>query len=212
MTAFDAVLFDYGGVFTISPFAAVGDRGADLGVDPKLLVDTIFGPYDSDTDHPWHRLERGEVSLEAAVREIIALGNQHGIDANPFKFFAAMGIGGINQSVVDCARRLRAEGCRTALVTNNAAEFRDGWRKSIPVDDLFDVIVDSSEEGVRKPDPRIFERTLERLGVEASRAVFLDDYAGNIVAAEALGIRGVLVGADPDLAVAEVDRLIPRRA
>lgn len=211
MTAFDAVLFDYGGVFTISPFAAVGDRGADLGVDPKLLVDTIFGPYDSDTDHPWHRLERGEVSLEAAVREIIALGNQHGIDANPFKFFAAMGIGGINQSVVDCARRLRAEGCRTALVTNNAAEFRDGWRKSIPVDDLFDVIVDSSEEGVRKPDPRIFERTLERLGVEASRAVFLDDYAGNIVAAEALGIRGVLVGADPDLAVAEVDRLIPRR-
>ena len=68
MTAFDAVLFDYGGVFTISPFAAVGDRGADLGVDPKLLVDTIFGPYDSDTDHPWHRLERGEVSLEAAVR------------------------------------------------------------------------------------------------------------------------------------------------
>ena len=212
MTAFDAVLFDYGGVFTISPFAAVGDRGADLGVDPKLLVDTIFGPYDSDTDHPWHRLERGEVSLEAAVREIIALGNQHGIDANPFKFFAAMGIGGINQSVVDCARRLRADGCRTALVTNNAAEFRDGWRKSIPVDELFDVIVDSSEEGVRKPDPRIFERTLERLGVEASRAVFLDDYAGNIAAAEALGIRGVLVGPDPDLAVAEVDRLIPRRA
>lgn len=212
MTAFDAVLFDYGGVFTISPFAAVEDRGADLGVDPKLLVDTIFGPYDSDTDHPWHRLERGEVSLEAAVREIIALGNQHGIDANPFKFFAAMGIGGIHQSVVDCALRLRAEGCRTALVTNNAAEFRDGWRKSIPVDDLFDVIVDSSEEGVRKPDPRIFERTLERLGVEASRAVFLDDYAGNIAAAEALGIRGVLVGPDPDLAVAEVDRLIPRRA
>ena len=191
MTAFDAVLFDYGGVFTISPFSAVGDRGADLGVDPKLLVDTIFGPYDSDTDHPWHRLERGEVSLEAAVEEIVALGNQHGIDANPFKFFAAMGIGGINQSVVDCALRLRADGCRTALVTNNAAEFRDGWRKSIPVDELFDVIVDSSEEGVRKPDPRIFERTLERLGVEASRAVFLDDYAGNIVAAEALGIRGV---------------------
>ena len=117
----------------------------------------------------------------------------------------------VERSVVDCVRRLRADGVRTALVTNNAAEFREGWRKSIPVDELFDVVVDSSEEGVRKPDPRIFERTLERLGVEAARAVFLDDYAGNVDAAQALGIRGVLVGSDPSLAVAEVDRLIPRK-
>ena len=123
-----------------------------------------------------------------------------------------MGIGGIQQAVVDCVRRLRSEGIQTALVTNNAAEFRDGWRKSIPVDELFDVIVDSSEEGVRKPDARIFERTLERLGVEASRAIFLDDYDGNVKAAEALGIRGVLVGADPTQAVGEVDELIPRRS
>lgn len=212
MTAFDAVLFDYGGVFTTSPFAAVGDQGAALGVDPKLLIDTIFGPYDRDTDHPWHRLERGEISLEVAVGEIVSLGEEHGIDSNPFKFFAAMGIGGIQQAVVDCVRRLRSEGIQTALVTNNAAEFRDGWRKSIPVDELFDVIVDSSEEGVRKPDARIFERTLERLGVEASRAIFLDDYDGNVKAAEALGIRGVLVGADPTQAVGEVDELIPRRS
>ena len=211
MTAFDAVLFDYGGVFTTSPFNAVGDRGSDLGVDPKLLVDTIFGPYDTDTDHPWHRLERGEVTLERAVEAIVALGDEHGIDANPFKFFAAMGAGGIQQVVVECARRLRTDGIRTALVTNNAAEFREGWRKSIPVDELFDVVVDSSEEGVRKPDPRIFERTLERLGVQAASSVFLDDYAGNIEAAQALGIHGVLVGRDPSLAVAEVDRLIPRK-
>ena len=212
MTAFDAVLFDYGGVFTTSPFAAVGDRGADLGVDPKLLIDTIFGPYDRDTDHPWHRLERGEISLEVAVGEIVTLGEEHGIDSNPLKFFAAMGAGGINESMVDCVRRLKAEGTKTALVTNNAAEFREGWRKSIPVEELFDVIVDSSEEGVRKPDVRIFERTLERLEVEARRAIFLDDYEGNVNAAEALGICGILVGPDPSVAVTEVDQLIPRRS
>ncbi len=210
MTAFDAVLFDYGGVFTTSPFAAVESKGAELGADPKLLLDTIFGPYDADTDHPWHRLERGEIELGVAVEEIIALGNGRGVDADPFKFLASMGVGGINQTVVECARSLRSDDFKTALVTNNAAEFREGWRNSIPVDELFDVVVDSSEEGVRKPDPRIFQRTLERLGVEASRSVFLDDFTGNIAAAEALGIRGVLVGADQAQAVVELDRILGR--
>jgi len=210
MPPYDAVLFDYGGVFTTSPFAAVESKGVELGADPRLLLDSIFGPYDADTDHPWHRLERGEIALGLAVEEIVEIGNGHGIDANPFKFFAAMGVGGINQSVVACARGLRVDGFKTALVTNNAAEFREGWRNSIPIDELFDVVVDSSEEGVRKPDPRIFERTLERLGVEPVRSVFLDDYDGNIAAAEALGIKGVLVGADQALAVAEVDRLLER--
>jgi epoxide hydrolase-like predicted phosphatase len=97
-------------------------------------------------------------------------------------------------------------------VTNNAAEFREGWRKSIPVDELFDVVVDSSEEGVRKPDPRIFELTLERLGVEAARSIFLDDFAGNVTAAEALGIKGILVGSDQVEAVAELESLLGRGA
>jgi epoxide hydrolase-like predicted phosphatase len=211
MPAYDAVLFDYGGVFTTSPFAAVEGRGAELGADPKLLLDTIFGPYDHDTDHPWHRLERGEIALAVAVEEIVAIGNGRGLDADPFKFFAAMGVGGINRTVVECARTLRVEGVKTALVTNNAAEFREGWRRSIPVEELFDVVVDSSEEGVRKPDPRIFERTLQRLGVEPTRSVFLDDYAGNVSAAEALGIRGLLVGPDQARAIEELTALLGRR-
>jgi epoxide hydrolase-like predicted phosphatase len=211
MSAYDAVLFDYGGVFTTSPFAAVENKGAELGADPKVLLDTIFGPYDEDTDHPWHRLERGEIPLGTAVEEIVAIGNGHGVDANPFKFFAAMGIGGINASVVECVRSLRSRDVKTALVTNNAAEFREGWRNSIPVEELFHVVIDSSEVGVRKPDHRIFELTLERLEVEAHRSVFLDDYAGNVSAAEALGIKGVLVGEDQSQAVAELEALLRGR-
>ena len=78
-------------------------------------------------------------------------------------------------------RRWRCRRCRSRRRRRrcNAAEFREAWRGSIPIDELFDVVVDSSEEGVRKPDPRIFERTLERLGVEAPRSIFLDDYPGN---------------------------------
>jgi len=209
MTQFEAALFDYGGVFSASPFHAVSDIGREMGADPQVLLDTIFGPYDSDTDHPWHRLERGEVSLPVAVEEIVELGKTRGVESNPLTFLAKMGASGagLYQVVIDCTRSLKEKGIKTALVTNNAAEFREHWRKSLPLDDLFDVVVDSSEEGVRKPDPVIFERTLERLDVQAEKSAFLDDYAGNIVAAEALGIRGILVGADPGEAIAQVNEL-----
>ena len=66
----------------------------------------------------------------------------------------------------------------------------------IPVDELFDVVVDSSQSGVRKPDPAIFALALDALNVTADRAVFLDDFPGNIAAAEAVGLRGILVGSD----------------
>ena len=71
-------------------------------------------------------------------------------------------------------RRLRAAGVRTALVTNNAAEFAATWRPLLPLGELFDAVVDSSEVGLRKPDPRIFRHALARLGgVAPERAVFL---------------------------------------
>jgi epoxide hydrolase-like predicted phosphatase len=120
------------------------------------------------------------------------------------------GGGGMRGEVVDFARELRASGLSSALVTNNALEFRDYWRRSIPLDELFDHVIDSSEVGLRKPDPRIFELALERLGVDASSAVFLDDYAGNVDAARRVGIRGVLVTDAYGEALAELSRLLGR--
>ena len=102
-----------------------------------------------------------------------------------------------------------ARGLRTAIVTNNIREYGDAWRARIAIDELFDLVVDSCEEGVRKPDPAIFHTTLERLGVsDPARAVFLDDFAGNIAAARALGMHGILVGPDPAPAVAELLTLL----
>jgi epoxide hydrolase-like predicted phosphatase len=118
------------------------------------------------------------------------------------------GGGGPRAEVVDLAREMKAAGLRTALVTNNAVEFRDFWRRSIPLDELFHQVIDSSEVGLRKPDPRIFELALERLEVPASRAVFLDDYAGNVQAARRVGIRGLLVTDDYGAALAELARLV----
>ena len=111
--------------------------------------------------------------------------------------------------MIDRTRQLRADGYRTALVTNNIVEFREFWRPMIPLDDLFDVVIDSSEVGVRKPDPRIFALALEQLGgIEASRSVFLDDYPGNVEAARRFGMHGIVVDTDPSGALAELDRLL----
>ena len=204
MTTIRAVLFDFGGVYTASPFGALDAIGAQSGADPTVLLETVFGPYHEDTDHPWHRLERGEVDLMTARDEIVALGRERGVDADPFQMLAALGgSGGARAAVVDATRRVRARGHRTALVTNNAKEFREGWRRLVPVDELFDVVVDSSEIGIRKPDRRIFELTLERLsGVE---------FAGNVAAAEALGLHGILVEDDPTAALAALEELLVGR-
>jgi epoxide hydrolase-like predicted phosphatase len=91
----------------------------------------------------------------------------------------------------------------------DAAEFRDLWRPLLPLDELFDVVIDSSEVGVRKPDPRIYHLTLEHLGgLAPERALFLDDFVGNVEAARALGMHGIVVGPDHEPAMAELRALL----
>jgi len=210
----DAVLFDFGGVFTESPFEVARKFGTDLGASPERVLEIVFGPYHADTDHPWHRLERGEMPLETARQEIIALGAAEGLDTDLFRVLSALGRGaGIREDFVESARRLRGAGIGTAMVTNNIREFRDAWRAMIPVDELFDVIVDSSEVGVRKPDPAIFRHALVALGdVTPARALFLDDYEGNVLAARALGMRAILVPPDPQSAIDELATIIAENA
>lgn len=214
MDPIKAVLFDFGGVFTPSPFAALDTLGEQLGADPRRLMEIIFGPYHADTDHPWHRLERGEITLPDAREAIRALGARDGIDADLFKLLVLMADGeGPRQAMVQRTRRLVEAGYRTALVTNNAREFRESWERLLPLEELFDVVVDSSEVGMRKPDPKIFHLALERLGGVAPReAIFLDDFPSNVEAATRLGIRGILVEPDLRTALAELDALLTGRA
>lgn len=206
---FDAVLFDFGGVFTQSPFEVVRLHGEEVGADPEVILEVLFGSYDRDDDHPWHRLERGEVSLDDALAEIRALAGEAGLSVDPFAAFAKFGTGGsMADAMVERTRKLRADGYRTALITNNVKEFGDGWRSLVPVDELFEVVIDSSHAGMRKPNPAIFHLATDALGVAPERCVFLDDFPGNIAAAEALGITGILVGPDRHAAITALDALL----
>lgn len=210
-----AVLFDFGGVFTDSPFHAVHAFGEELGIDTREVTRIVFGSYEHDGDHPWHQLERGEISLEHARDQILGLSEEQGPRVDIYDLFAKMAGNNAGadqkQPLVDRVRSLRQEGYTTGIITNNVKEFGDGWRGLIPVDELFDFVVDSSHAGVRKPDPRIFHLALEQLGdIAPAQAVFLDDYQANVDAARNLGLHGITVSNDLLATIAELDDLLSR--
>ncbi|MBS1836919.1 MAG: HAD family phosphatase [Actinobacteria bacterium] len=206
------VIFDFGGVFIDSPFDALVAAARRRGIDHQRLLDVVFGSYDRDTDHPWHRLERGEITVEVARDEIIALSvADGGEELDPFTLIADVVGSGVRDEVVQRCRSYRDAGLSTGLLTNNAKEFEPFWRPLLPLDELFDDVVDSSAVGLRKPDPRVYELALDRLGLRASEAVFIDDAPGNVEGALAVGMRAVLIGPrrdDVPAALAELDSLL----
>lgn len=207
-----AVIFDFGGVFVDSPFAALAAAAQSKGLTVEELSLAVFGEYDRDTDHPWHRMERGEMTVMDA-HEAIRSANRlpDGSELDFFDLLASMSGGGIRDEMVAFCESLRTRGLLTGLLTNNAREFEEFWKPMLPLDQLFDDVVDSSEVGLRKPDPAIFQLALGRLGVEAGEAVFVDDAPGNVEGARAVGIRSVLIGhdrADVPTAIAGIEALL----
>jgi putative hydrolase of the HAD superfamily len=227
----EAVIFDYGGVFSTPLFRGIGDFEARMGYPHGSVLELLFGdkayiglegaehrverdvPPEAVT-HDWHRLEVGELTLTewfdgVRARAPEVLGTD--IDMAAYlQFMADMPIG-VHWPIVHRARELKADGTTIALLTNNVAEWGDNWRATIPVDELFEVVVDSSAVRLRKPDPRIYLLTCERVGVTPDAAVFLDDNHDNVAAARALGMETVQVGDDPFAAVAELDAILDRR-
>jgi putative hydrolase of the HAD superfamily len=137
------------------------------------------------------------------------LGQPINMDAY-LKFMAEMPVG-VHWPVVHRARELLADGVPIALLTNNVKEWGDHWRATFPVDELFEIVVDSSDVGMRKPDARIYLLTCERLGVAPEACVFVDDNAENVAAARALGMETVHFGENPFVAVDELDGVLERR-
>jgi len=203
----DAVLFDLHGVLTSSPWATLASVGTGAGRTQEEVLAVMLGDYAADGDHPWHRLERGEIGIAEYLPAVLELAVAAGVelDFTQLRGFSERIV--VHDEVVACVRSLRADGYRTAIVTNNVREGA-GWRALLPVDELFDVIVDSCEVGVRKPNPAIFAIALERLGgVAPERAVFLDDAPGNVAGARAAGLRAILVEEVGD-ALRELDELL----
>jgi putative hydrolase of the HAD superfamily len=201
MTPITAVLFDFAGVLTSSPWVAMTAAG---GGNLELLI----GSYEEDTDHPWHQVERGEMAIADWAVAVSETGRAQGIEVDFGPLQAMLGELTLHEPIIERVRTLRHEGYKLGLVTNNVREGSAMWRSLVPVDELFDAVVDSSEVGMRKPNPAIYHHALELLGgVAPEQAVFLDDSPGNVDGARRAGLKGILV-TDPIDAVAELDALL----
>ena len=201
----DAALFDFGGVLvhegSVNDFARLAPHA-----DPAEVLRHAIGPYHEDHDHPWHRVERGELDMAEWYSLTVTALAEAGIDV-------VMPTSGSvlftpNEPVVEAVREVRAAGGRTAVVTNNVRELSHTWRPVLPLDELFDTIVDSCEVGLRKPNPAIYLLAVERLGVAPERAVLLDDIESNLRGAEAAGLRAIHVEPDPTAAVEALRALL----
>jgi len=170
----------------------------------------LIGSYEQDTDHPWHQVERGELAITDWAVAVTELGRAQGIEVDFAPLSALLGSMTLHEQVIDRVRTLRVEGYRLGLITNNVSEGRATWRAMLPLDELFEIVVDSSEVGMRKPNPAIFHHALALLGgIAPEAAVFLDDSSGNVIGAQRAGLQAILVQ-DPDAALKELDLLLGR--
>jgi epoxide hydrolase-like predicted phosphatase len=207
-----------------APAPAVGEAAASAGETAYIgaegnrdggdAIDGAVPEGASAVTHDWHRLEVGEIGFEEYIAGVVqrapeVIGRE--IDLDAYQQFTRDMPLGIHWPVVHRIRRLRGDGLKVGLLTNNVKEFGSAWRATFPVDDLFDVVVDSSEVGLRKPDPRIYLLTCERLGVLPAASVFVDDNRDNVEAARAVGIEAVHFGDEPLTAIADLDAILDRR-
>lgn len=200
-----AVISDFGGVLTvplIEAFAAYQDQSGtsleDLGRAMQSATEAAGG------EHPLWQLEKGLLSESEFLRRI----EEHLPEGTHLQGFREIYFDALhpNTALIDYMRELRGRGLRMAMLTNNVREWEPLWRAKLPVDEIFELVVDSAFVGMRKPDPAIYELTLERLGggIAAADCVFLDDLQVNVDAATELGMRGVRFESN-DQAIPEIE-------
>jgi putative hydrolase of the HAD superfamily len=193
MSGTEAVISDFGGVLT-SPLAgsfAVFEQTSGISLGQLGTAIAAFGARLGA--NPLFELETGRLSepqfLESLAEQLSGqLGRPVDLDGFGERYFANLEP---NEPMIAFMRELRRRGYRLAICTNNVREWEERWRAMLPVDEIFEVVVDSAFVGARKPEPRIYELTLERLGVSAEAALFIDDLEANCDGARAVGMRAV---------------------
>jgi putative hydrolase of the HAD superfamily len=200
-----AVLFDFAGVITQDPFRVMGAVAAESGIAPADFAAIAVGRGDYGAgDHPWHQLERGEIEVADYNRLAGEMARSRGLDGFPPLPVERILEGAlvVRPEMLALLDDLRAAGIATAIVTNNVRAL-GAWRELADWDGIVDVVVDSCEVGMRKPEPGIFHHACSALRVEPRSAVFLDDMQANVDGATEVGLSGILV-TDPTEAIAQV--------
>jgi putative hydrolase of the HAD superfamily len=188
------VISDFGGVLTtplVQSFAAVQD---ETGIPFEQLGRAMARIAEEEGKHPLYELEKGQVSevdFLAKIGDALEPELGHRPEMHRFReiYFEALHP---NEPMIALMRELKDGGHRMAMLTNNVREWEPLWRAMLPVDEIFELVVDSAFVGCRKPESEIYELTLERLGgVAPERCLFIDDADVNCEAAAKLGMAAV---------------------
>jgi len=193
MSRVEAVISDFGGVLTsplLDSFVAI-QNSSDIPLG--ALGEALVAVAGRTGVNPLFELETGRMTeaefLAGLDRELTALlGREVHLHDFGRRYFEQLRP---NDELIEYMRGLRDRGYKLAICTNNVREWEARWRAMLPVDEIFDLVVDSAFVGARKPERRIYEVTLERLGVAAGDAVFVDDVEINCEAARELGLTAV---------------------
>jgi putative hydrolase of the HAD superfamily len=202
----EAIVSDFGGVLTtplVESFMAFQDRtgitGEALGMGMQAATEANGG------SNPLFEMERGEIS-EAVFLERLTAGLEpllgHAPEMHSFKeiYFEALEP---NPPMIELMRELKDSGYRMAMLTNNVREWEPWWRPMLPVDEIFETVVDSGFVGCRKPESKIYEIVLDRISLPAESCLFVDDVKVNCEGAEKAGMSAVHFQ-DTDQAIAGV--------
>jgi putative hydrolase of the HAD superfamily len=198
-----AVIFDFGGVITESPFEAFNRLEVARGL-PKDLIRRINAT--NPHTNAWARFERSEIGLEGFDVEFADEARAMGFELGGRDVLACL-YGAVRPSMLEALRRISAR-FKTGCITNNVKSEKgaDNWRDG-RVDEamaLFHHVIESSKIGIRKPDPRIYRMMIDALGVDARDCVYLDDLGINLKPAREMGMTTIKVeGADPALEALE---------
>ena len=200
MTQFNAVLFDLGGVVFDSPLDGFARYEQEIGL-PANFIRTL-NSTNSDTN-AWARFERGELSRDAFIEVFEAEAAAAGHRLEGQRVLETLK-GDLRPVMLEALRRLRQSRFRTAAVTNNVAPMASGDRDVSELLSLFDVVVESSVVGVRKPEEAFYKIALDALDARAEECVYLDDLGVNLKPARAMGMTTIKV-LDADDAIAELE-------
>ena len=197
-----AVVFDLGGVVVDSPLQAINRYERDHDLGHNAINHAIV---DAGETGAWSRLERGELAMDDFFAPFEADCEAAGLAVEGRRVMEYIASGsGPRPQMLAAIRVLRERELRVGALTNN---WPNEERAENPLRDYFDVFVESSVVGLRKPDPRIYELCCSQLSVPLEASVFLDDIGRNLKAARALGMTTIKVE-DPDRALRELEAIV----
>jgi putative hydrolase of the HAD superfamily len=193
MSRLEAIISDFGGVLTSPLMESFAGLMQTSGISVESLGKAMSAIAEREGSHPLFELETGRITEAAffgALEDELSAERGSAVELDGFgeRYFEHLHP---NARMIDYMRELRGRGYKMAICTNNIREWEARWRAMLPVDEIFDVVVDSAFVGCRKPEPRIYEITLERVGVSPASALFIDDVELNCEGARKLGIDAI---------------------